>query len=84
LHIFVHMKYKSLITVSTIAKTGEVYPIWENGITLIGEAEFLNKEGDFFVFEIQLLQKRNIKNYDFKFTIDAITNELFALRAIAN
>jgi hypothetical protein len=75
------MVFKSLITISTNAKKSEAYPIWENGRTLIGEAEFLNKEEDLFVFEIQLLQKRNVEDYEFKFSVDATTYELFALRA---
>lgn len=75
------MEYKNHISISTKAKAGEIYPIWLQGTNLIGEAEFLRKEGDLFVFEIQLLGKRQIGDFDFKFSVDAVTNELFSLRA---
>jgi len=76
------MEYNDLISAATTAKTNEQYPIWLDGRILIGEAEFLRKDGDSFVFDIQLLGKRSLSNYEFKFSVDAITYELFALRAV--
>jgi len=75
------MVYKTLITVSTIAEIDRKYEILENEKSKIGEATFLHKEGDEFVFDVTLFGKKELSNYEFKFDVDADSNELINFRA---
>lgn len=75
------MEYKSLITVSTIAEKDKKYEIVENKEFKIGEAVFLRKEDDEFVFDVSLSGKRELDDYNFKFDVDADSYELLRLRA---
>lgn len=75
------MTYKTLITVSTIVETDKKYQILLDRQINIGEATFLHKEGDEFVFDVQLLNKQKLDDYELKFTVDAESNELVEFRA---
>lgn len=74
------MEHTSLITPTATAVEGKKYVILENHEINIGEATFLNKDGDYFTFEIQLSGARKPEKYEFMFDIDTDTQELIGLR----
>jgi len=75
------MIYKANITVSTIAKEGQKYPIFKDQTYNLGNATFLNKEDSLFVFEIALFEETP-ENYKYMFDVDINTLELASLRAV--
>ncbi|GAB2690593.1 hypothetical protein GCM10027037_12090 [Mucilaginibacter koreensis] len=75
------MRHQSLISSDATAEEGKKYAIIENHQFNIGEATFLNKDGDKFVFEINLSGNRKPENYEYMYDVDSDTQELIGLRA---
>ena len=81
IHTFVIMIYKTTITISTTVEEGKKYRIFESQQGYIGEATFLNKDEDEFIFDIQLSNQRKPEDFEYKFDQDIDTHELISLRA---
>lgn len=75
------MKYQSLISSNATAEEGKKYIIIEKHEFNIGEAIFLNKDGDEFVFEIHLSGNRKPEDYEYMYDVDSDTHELIGMRA---